>query len=98
MFKHIYLNDVIFFCIFIFNFACFRDFVAAFIDFPKILVAAVNGPAVGIPVTLLGLCDIVYASEKVSFVMLIPFFYFCLFCFPFLLYSKFLIFQFHFKL
>lgn len=75
MFKCIYLNDVIFICIFIFNFACFRDFVAAFIDFPKILVAAVNGPAVGIPVTLLGLCDIVYASEKVSFVMLILFFY-----------------------
>lgn len=44
-----------------------REFVAAFIDFPKVLVAAVNGPAVGIPVTLLGLCDVVYASDKVRF-------------------------------
>ncbi|GIX95141.1 enoyl-CoA delta isomerase 2 [Caerostris darwini] len=45
-----------------------REFVAAFIDFPKILVAAVNGPAVGIPATLLGLCDVVYASDKATFI------------------------------
>ncbi|XP_071785713.1 enoyl-CoA delta isomerase 2-like [Asterias amurensis] len=42
-------------------------FVAAFIDFPKPLLAAVNGPAVGIPVTTLGLCDIVFASDRATF-------------------------------
>ncbi|XP_022252601.1 enoyl-CoA delta isomerase 2, mitochondrial-like [Limulus polyphemus] len=45
--------------------ALLRDFVDAFIDFPKPLVAAVNGPATGISVTLLGLFDVVYASDKV---------------------------------
>ncbi|KAL9974342.1 hypothetical protein ACROYT_G011366 [Oculina patagonica] len=44
-----------------------RDFVAHFIDFPKPLIAAVNGPAVGIPVTIMGLFDMVYASDKATF-------------------------------
>lgn len=44
----------------------FRDFVSTFINFPKPLIAAVNGPAIGVSVTLLGLCDLVYAADNVS--------------------------------
>ncbi|XP_077952555.1 enoyl-CoA delta isomerase 2 isoform X2 [Gasterosteus aculeatus] len=44
-----------------------RKYVKAYIDFPKPLVAVVNGPAVGISVTLLGLFDLVYATDRASF-------------------------------
>ncbi|XP_036377453.1 enoyl-CoA delta isomerase 2, mitochondrial [Megalops cyprinoides] len=44
-----------------------RGFVKAFIDFPKPLIAVINGPAVGVSVTLLGLFDVVYATEKATF-------------------------------
>ncbi|KAL2791284.1 enoyl-CoA delta isomerase 2 isoform 2, partial [Daubentonia madagascariensis] len=44
-----------------------RNFVGCFIDFPKPLIAMVNGPAVGISVTTLGLFDAVYATDRATF-------------------------------
>lgn len=43
------------------------DMVEAFVKFPKLLVAIINGPAIGIAATIVALCDIIYASENAYF-------------------------------
>ena len=40
-----------------------ETFVDSFIIHSKPLIAAVNGPAFGIAVTTLAICDVVYASD-----------------------------------
>ena len=42
------------------------QFMMEVLKYPKVLVAAVNGPAVGIGVTLLLHCDLVYLSSKAT--------------------------------
>ncbi|CAJ1081560.1 enoyl-CoA delta isomerase 2%2C mitochondrial [Xyrichtys novacula] len=44
-----------------------RQYVRAYIEFPKPLIAVVNGPAVGISATVLGLFDLVYATDRATF-------------------------------
>ena len=44
-----------------------EEFVDSFISLGKPLIVAVNGPAIGIAVTLLGLCDRVYCCETAYF-------------------------------
>ena len=48
---------------------CFREFLHVLISFPKPIIAAVNGPAIGLGAAMLPLCDVVYASDKASFYM-----------------------------
>ena len=48
-------------------FVFFRRYVSAYIDFPKPLIAAINGPAIGVSVTVLGLFEMVFASTNATF-------------------------------
>jgi enoyl-CoA hydratase/carnithine racemase len=50
------------------NAAAFK-FMSALLHFPKPVVAAVAGPAIGIGTTLLPYCDLVYAAESARFQM-----------------------------
>jgi 1,4-dihydroxy-2-naphthoyl-CoA synthase len=42
-----------------------EEFVNAFIDHNKPIIALIHGPAIGISVTTLALCDVILASDKV---------------------------------
>lgn len=62
------LNDFIMFPPMDADAAAFR-FMSAMLHFPKPVVAAVAGPAIGIGTTILGYCDLVYAAESARFQM-----------------------------
>ncbi|XP_059801651.1 enoyl-CoA delta isomerase 2, mitochondrial isoform X1 [Hypanus sabinus] len=47
--------------------ALLKRYVSHYIDFPKPLIGVINGPAVGVAVTILGLFDIVYATDGATF-------------------------------
>lgn len=49
------------------RFQIVKNTVDAIINYPKLLIAVVNGPAVGIAATTAALCDIVYASDRATF-------------------------------
>lgn len=42
-----------------------KSMISAFIQFPKLLIAVVNGPCIGIAATTAALCDVVYATDNV---------------------------------
>ncbi|KAI7881830.1 ClpP/crotonase [Lichtheimia hyalospora FSU 10163] len=44
-----------------------HDLVQEMIRFPKLLIAAVNGPSIGFGTTTLALCDVVYAAPDATF-------------------------------
>ncbi|BET02955.1 Hypothetical protein NTJ_15773 [Nesidiocoris tenuis] len=47
--------------------AVFGNLISVLIEHPKILVAIVNGPSVGVGVTMLSHFDVIYAHEKATF-------------------------------
>lgn len=42
-----------------------QKMIIAFIEFPKLLIAVVNGPCIGIATTVVALCDVIYAVDNV---------------------------------
>lgn len=44
-----------------------KEMIDAFINYPKLLIAVINGPAVGIAATSIALCDIIYCSDRATF-------------------------------
>ncbi|CAH8580113.1 unnamed protein product [Schistosoma turkestanicum] len=49
--------------------AALKSFLLALVSFPKPVVVGVNGPALGLAVAILPLCDIVYISDSATFYM-----------------------------
>ncbi|KAF9970665.1 Enoyl-CoA delta isomerase 2, mitochondrial [Actinomortierella ambigua] len=49
------------------RYAITTNVVTQLIHFPKLIIAAVNGPAIGFAVTSASLCDIIYATPEATF-------------------------------
>ncbi|KAG0258796.1 Enoyl-CoA delta isomerase 2, mitochondrial [Actinomortierella ambigua] len=49
------------------RYAFTTNVITQLIHFPKLIIAAINGPAIGFAVTSAALCDIVYATPEATF-------------------------------